>query len=599
MNGMLAVTTREVRMKALVPLAGLLSGVTILLVGALVQKSGNISEIGQALLILSFVFLSIIAGSLGVTMVGRELAGPRSVFLLSGPVSNSAIYFGKILAAILLALVSTALFVLPAVVSGMQQRIDRDVIFVCLVLAITMVTICAALEVLARARTLHLILWVGLSTGIVWLAWKAGEPFRLASVNGVVYLFILLALGVIILGTLIAHAAAFVAERYDVRSQAHRFSILYLSMIAVVALVIAASSWALLHLPVSSLHRFIIHDTSPDGSSVIVAGTLRDSEVGGAFAIDLEESRTMRLPLFGYRGAALSADHAFWTDVTSETDLLRMTTLSKGSGIRSGIVFGEGRIAAVASDGRHIAWVTGATTQIITAEGTTVMTISNSTGNVRGPAAVRGVFESPSLLRMYEWDGSHWSILVADLSRRSLDTVGSFEGTAALLTSAGRRPIVRVAHAGLPDEFHEIDPATASVTLRIPSPSSVPTPLSDGGWAFINGENALSTIDRNGTITARAIPARGKMRTGGEIRPGLLLVHDSSADSVHERAASIVHILDLGSGRILASYERTIPVARIFRSHPPVGSPAWRLVETDDGLQLIDATTLELHPVIR
>ncbi len=599
MSGILAVIAREMRMRSLVLLAGLLSGLVVLLAGAAVDGSGFLSRAGEPTLILAFVFLAVAGGALGVTSVGRDLAGARSIFLLSRPVAASSIYFGKLASAILLALVSTLLFLAPALLFGNVELLDHEYVVIAVVLAITIVPICAALEVLAKANAAHLILWAVLSSGIVWLAWKTSEPFRLAYSNGIVFSHLLLSLVVVVLGTLVAHAIAFIRERYEVQRQARRFSILYTAMVALVALVLAGSSWALLHMPIWSLQRFVVLDTSPDASSVVVAGNLRDSQLGATYAIDLSDGHVMRLPPSANRGSLLSDEGVFWSARSSRGPEIRSAELAGASPDRPRIIpAGRGRLAAVSEDGRHLAWVSGTVTELLDADGRTIMTIPAI--DATSPVAVRPSFITPSEIRLHEWNGSQWRVRKVELSNRSIEPVGAFEGTLALLTSGALRPLVRVERKGRPVEFHEIDPATANVTLRIPSPASVPVPLHDGGWAFADATGAAAIIDSKGNITTRRLPVTGKLRMGSELRPGILMMYTSEdADGAPVHHTSTLYIVDFASGRILRILPGTMPAARLFRSYPPPGSPASRLIENDEGLQLIDPQTLELRSAIR
>src|SRR5687768_17099439 len=219
MNGMLAVMAREARTRTLVPLAGLLSGIAVLGVGTIVGGRSRIWEVGDSSVALGYIFLGIAGAALGVTIVGRDLAGARSAFYLSKPIGVWSIYFGKVIAAIVIALVCTLLFILPGMLVARSTFLDSAVIGFALFLAVSVVPICAALEVLAKARTAHLILWAALSGGIIWFGWKAGGPFREAYALGIFFFHFVVAVAAVAIGTTISHAVAFAAARYDVRQQ--------------------------------------------------------------------------------------------------------------------------------------------------------------------------------------------------------------------------------------------------------------------------------------------------------------------------------------------------------------------------------------------
>src|SRR5512140_60747 len=68
-------------------------------------------------------FAIVVALMVGATIVGREISEHRTSFYFSRPVPASAIWFGKLTAAVLMTLAAFALIVVPsAIVAGDQWR---------------------------------------------------------------------------------------------------------------------------------------------------------------------------------------------------------------------------------------------------------------------------------------------------------------------------------------------------------------------------------------------------------------------------------------------------------------------------------------------
>ncbi|HUF17962.1 MAG TPA: hypothetical protein VMS12_07955 [Thermoanaerobaculia bacterium] len=599
MSGLFAVMQREMRTRVLIPLSGLLTGATIMMVGVALSGTDRLSEIGESSLLIAYLFLGTVAAGLGVTLVGRDLAGSRSVFFLSRPVGVFSIYFGKVLAALLLAFGSAVMFIVPALALGRIDGLDSSAVMISLLLAMPLIPICAALEVLAKARTVDLLWWVALSAGIVWLAWLASEPFRLGYTNSIVYAYLLSAVGVVALGTAVSHALAFAAERFDARRQARRFSTLYTSMVLIVALAIAGSAFALVRLPISSLDRFRVCDLSRDGTAVVVAGSFEETGLRGFFAIDLDTGALRRLPPVA-PGSVLLTDHrVLWTEMPAEGSGVKVAEFP-GDTRQSGLVVGAGRMGAVSDDGTRVAWVAGTTTQVSALDGKTVMTISSADYAEQGqPVVIRPLFESSSVLRMHEWNGSHWRIRRANLSEQTIETIGSHPGPINLIFLGTDRTIVRARETHDDGEFHEIDGATGILRLRMRTAGSFPVPLVDGRWAFTDPSDNIATIDRQGTLTTRRPPVAGSLRTVSEIRPGVLLIESGESDASNRRPRDkTLHAIDLSTGRLLASWPSSRAVVRFFPHYAPPGSPASRLVETEDGLFVIDPQKLILLPAV-
>lgn len=108
MTHVLAIARREIEERAFVFVAAI--AIALVSLVALVLPHGSFSDRRGAVVILGF-FLGVaftwsLALILGATLVGRELSEKRLSFYLTRPVSGSAVWFGKLLAALVLLAVS-------------------------------------------------------------------------------------------------------------------------------------------------------------------------------------------------------------------------------------------------------------------------------------------------------------------------------------------------------------------------------------------------------------------------------------------------------------------------------------------------------------
>ena len=111
MTHVLAIARREVEERAFVFVAAIAMALVSLIV--LVIPHGSFDERKGAVVILGFflgcAFTWALAMILGATLIGRELSERRLSFYFTRPISGSAIWFGKLFAALVLLAVSLAI----------------------------------------------------------------------------------------------------------------------------------------------------------------------------------------------------------------------------------------------------------------------------------------------------------------------------------------------------------------------------------------------------------------------------------------------------------------------------------------------------------
>ena len=120
MKNTLVIARRELTEKRFVFLTAIAFALLALIVPFMpgVHASERRNALAMASLIFSTGFTVGLAAILGANIIGRELSDGRLSFFFSKPVSASSIWFGKLIAAVLLIVVSFSIIALPATFAG-------------------------------------------------------------------------------------------------------------------------------------------------------------------------------------------------------------------------------------------------------------------------------------------------------------------------------------------------------------------------------------------------------------------------------------------------------------------------------------------------
>jgi ABC-type transport system involved in multi-copper enzyme maturation permease subunit len=127
MTHILAIARREIEERALVFVAAIAFALIPLVLLVIPTGHGAFAERKSGVVILGFflgvAFIWALALILGATMVGRELSEKRLSFYFTRPISGSAVWFGKLLAALALLAVSFAILnVIPLVLGSREWQ---------------------------------------------------------------------------------------------------------------------------------------------------------------------------------------------------------------------------------------------------------------------------------------------------------------------------------------------------------------------------------------------------------------------------------------------------------------------------------------------
>ncbi|HUP64137.1 MAG TPA: hypothetical protein VM557_02500 [Thermoanaerobaculia bacterium] len=283
MRHILAITARELQERRLVFLAAFLAGVVTILV-AYFRSFGMGRE--DSLIVGAFSMIAVFSIGVGLlggaSMMARDLVERRMSFYLARPVSMMEIWGGKMLAALVLALLSATIVVIPIVLvggrpllAGLQREDVGGVVSLSALGAVAAVALGHYLSITARSRSTWvaldlvapLLLAIPIAMVVRWFAGGSAVKLIGGSAVALVTAFVLL--------LWISSAVGLARGRAELREVHKRTSILlWGGMAIVVASFLAFGGWVRSAGP-EDIRSFYSVDPSPSGDGVVVSGRMR------------------------------------------------------------------------------------------------------------------------------------------------------------------------------------------------------------------------------------------------------------------------------------------------------------------------------------
>jgi len=316
MSAVLTVARREIAERKTIFLAAAVASLIPLVVPLLNPQAGAAGRQGTALF-LSFAFAWGTSLLLGSTVLGRDLTERRLGFYFSRPLPPLALWAGKVLASLLLAVGSAALVLVPMLLVDRSLRPlvgDGALAFVeALLFGGSLVLLAGALfgSVSARSRSLWIavdVLLAGLVLALLYLTYRMllGVGYViLHEVNPFPPLIALCA--VVVVALLLATAAQVVRGRVDVVAAHRAQSLVLWAALVPVALAVTAGAYWLSHPRVADLLSVQSVSAAPEGPWAVVTGPARGRGASFGFVLDTATGRFLRLGAL-HQGARFSAD---------------------------------------------------------------------------------------------------------------------------------------------------------------------------------------------------------------------------------------------------------------------------------------------------
>jgi hypothetical protein len=177
----LLVADREVRERWFVFIAAAVTAflpyMTFVLPGGKNITRADMATVGIIIAMIFAVALSLIVGG---SIVGRELAEKRLSFYFTRPLPAAAIWFGKLLAAFVLVVISFSIIAVPAVLVGLQMPTATTADWMGVVAWFTLLLACILFghvtSTMVRSRSPRVIADLALLAGAITIGWLVVRP---------------------------------------------------------------------------------------------------------------------------------------------------------------------------------------------------------------------------------------------------------------------------------------------------------------------------------------------------------------------------------------------------------------------------------------
>lgn len=477
----------------------------------------------QVLVILSTIFAAnfpiALALILGVSIIGRDLSERRLSFYFSKPVSPSSIWFGKVIASLVLIFVSGAIIAAPALIAGFKSIVEvwtvpaqgtPRLLTILLAFPIAAFLVAHVVSTFVRSRSA----WIAFdfiaatvfSSAIWFLGKKLAEGFAIGliqTLSTVLAVFI----GVAILA---AGAFQLASGRTDrVRSHRELSRSLWI-MIGIGMLVLFAYVMWVVSVQPSDLRRDRFFIGANNGSWAMVGGTANHrGDYFATFLYNLDNGRAMRVPqMQPWWGLTFSADSnvAYWTLPNNGVEDIWMARLDTDDPkpIETKIALKRPSFFNFSNDGSRL---------VVIGRDSVLTVYDVATGSSLGSARVPGerwvgFFVRPDLVRIY---GGYFGPAAAvpiyeyDVTRKTMSITG--ELPARPYRFNGDRSLVLIGKSGSV-EIH--DASTGALRHAVPGRWTAARFLRDGRVAAIGYDRrSVGIFTAEGTLQ-RSVPLPGR-----------------------------------------------------------------------------------------
>jgi hypothetical protein len=430
MRNALVIAAREFEEKRFVAYAAIAFAVLPFLILGTIPMSHPKSR-GEAIVIMAVILSSGFTVGLGVitgaSFIGDVSAG-RMSFYFSRPVGSLSIWFGKLIAGIILIVGCFGIIAAPARFIGNWWTNVWDVTFtqlttIVLGVAVALFLIAHVIGTFARSRSplIALDFVAAVVCGVV--IWLLILPLALGlATNLVTWLLIALAIALTIA---IAGGGAWQLERGRTdRRRGHRALSQFLWTFMAVSLLIAAGfvRWVVSAKPTDITDAVIQH--SPGTAFVTIAGkTANRGDYVAAWLMNIDDGRNIRLDAQSARGVVQTTRDgrsALWPVLVGNVAELRRYTIGDAAPIDTGLtVWGD--FVFPSDDGGRIATVNQGMLSIYD------VATKRSLVSTRIPQTkqARGLFVTSDLFRLYVQADSELRIFELDMRARALRETGA------------------------------------------------------------------------------------------------------------------------------------------------------------------------------
>jgi ABC-type transport system involved in multi-copper enzyme maturation permease subunit len=598
------------RFVLLAPLAFAILSAIVPLVAAHAGRKLEVMIVSSGIVAIAFTLG--LATVLGATFIGRDLSDGRLSFYFSKPVAATAIWFGKLLASLILIVVSFFIIAAPALLSGARavERVSTTEVgkFVAVVLiaATALLLVTHVIGTFIRSRSLLLALDFLAAVGVGFSLWFLARPLILGGAVGLLRT-VGTVLAIYVAGAIVAAGAWQLAAGRTDRARSHFELSRFLWLSIAVALLITGAfvAWVISATPADLIGA---HGTQSRNNWMFLTGHARNrGDYLSSFLYSVADGRYVRMASFPWRSVTFSADGrtAAWMRpaLPNNSDLFvaRLDSESPRP-VETGLTFPLNNWLALSADGSRAAIVDDRNTLSVYEIGS-----KRSLGSVHlaDVSFVVAHFVTPDQLRIYartltrENDHARLQIFQYDVSRRALRMSGELPMPSwpRLNGDLTRMAIVDRATGAL-----QVRDALSGSLLATLQPSTgarfvSSRWLADGSIAALESSGsgvAVRTFDASGVPGRRVeIPSYADGRLVATLDGNRLLV-------VLERPMAIA-VVDVAQGRVIRLEQDLRPViyGDWFAPATPMSASATLCATRDGRLLTWNPATGEKRPIGR
>jgi ABC-type transport system involved in multi-copper enzyme maturation permease subunit len=430
MNAAILIAGRELRDRSrLFLIATVLAAIPF--IAALTLRDQRHTGMAMTASFLALGYAAVVALTLGISAIGRELTEKRTSFLFSKPVSPAAMWFGKTAAAVMICVGAFAIIALPTYFLARDGWADlysgrQAMALYTIILCIAMFFGGHVASTMLRSRSARVLLDAVFLALAVFAVIAILRPL-LAAGGGDVARKVVIGIGVALVAVLVAAPVWQLARgRVDPLRNHVALSTVFWGGVAIILVVAAAYVMWVMSPPLASVTEVVGLDQSPTGEWVFVSGLAPGR--GSFMASYLMSSKTgererLTLPVMGRVHFSQDGKVAAWMEneallprvtpsVTTTRDLFETMMATYGTGkyrlhtrrleagakrVATPLIVPLPRIMQLSHDGSRVALVTNQSVEVHEV----------ATGRLVASAPrVRHVeditFVTPNLLRMFE-----------------------------------------------------------------------------------------------------------------------------------------------------------------------------------------------------
>lgn len=537
-----------------------------------VQRYGRSSAVAMTGAFVAICYVSGLALLLGATFVGRELMEKRMSFFFGKPVSERALWFGKLAGGLATLAVATAIITVPVLLGSGDEmpRLVRGLGYFGLA-ALTLFLVSHAVATMLRSRSALILV------DVVACAAAAALTYLMLHVlmNGLAVKLVDFLLWSLTIGSLVILMAAGAWQlsrgRSDLRANHRELSrFLWSATGVMIAIAGAAVLWVVSISP-DDLENRVFTDQLPHSDWVITTGMARyRGDYQAAFFKNVATGEYQRIPASEmWWGGFFTRDgrHGGRVRKTRELELLTMTPEGVERTLTRVTVPPLAELIP-SDDMKRVA--------VLTPSRVTVEEVDSgrTLAAARLPRGeIRAFFVTPGLLRLYVSEDGHAEIYELDVTAKKLAKTGAVSTAGRLWFTAspdGSRLLARSA-TRQGDELLVLDGRTGARigSLGVREKGTFGRILSDGRIATL-APRAAKTLSIHGPdlVLQREVPLTGmrliwlyRELEGGRI---LLAGGGDRRNETQQRPDSFVRVIDAASGATVRNERELHPVQPDF-----------------------------------